>query len=212
MRIIGLTGPTGAGKGAFAKVAADEFGALHIDTDRVAREAVEPGTPCLVSLVEAFGTEILSPDGSLDRKALAAVVFSDREKLEKLNRITHPAITALVRRRLDEAAKNGVEAVIIDAPLLFESGEDALCDVTVGVVADENVRLERILSRDGIDRASAERRMRSGKGVDWFKERCDCILENNADRESLAHDVRAVWSKLVGEENQTENVEAKEQI
>lgn len=199
MLIIGLTGPTGAGKGEFGRIAADEFHALHIDTDRVAREVVEPGTPCLAALSEAFGKRILAPDGSLDRRKLAAVVFSDREKLDKLNRITHPAITSEVRRRLDKAASDGTEAAVIDAPLLFESGEDKLCDVTVGVIADEAVRLARILARDGLDPTAAEKRMRAAKSADWFKERCSYILENDSDRESFARAVRTLWGKLFDE-------------
>lgn len=196
MRILGLTGPTGAGKGEFGRVAREKFGALHIDTDRVAREVVEPGMPCLDELTQAFGTDILHPDGSLDRKALAALVFSDKEKLQKLNQITHPAITAEVRHRIEAAKAADVPLVIIDAPLLFESGENVLCDVTVGVIADEEVRLQRILSRDHLDPVGAERRMASAKQAEYFKERCDHILENNADTESFAQKICAFLEQL----------------
>ncbi len=196
MRILGLTGPTGAGKGEFGRVAREKYGALHIDTDRVAREVVEPGKPCLVKLLRTFGESILRPDGTLDRKALAALVFSDKEKLQKLNQITHPAITEEVHRRIEAAKAEGVPLVIIDAPLLFESGEDSLCDVTVGVIADEAVRLERILSRDHLDRTGAERRMASAKNAEYFRERCDYILENNADTEGFARQVGVLLEQL----------------
>ena len=187
MLIIGLTGATGAGKGLFGRNASEKHGALHIDTDKTARQVVEPRKPCLEEIKAYFGEGVINPDGSLDRKVLGRIVFSDAEKLSVLNGITHRYITAEVRETLSRAEKDGYKAAIIDAPLLFESGEDSLCDVTVGVIAQKNVRKQRIMNRDGITDEMAENRIASGKNSEFFKEKCDYILENNqSDTDFLA--------------------------
>ena len=176
MLIIGLTGPTGAGKGTFSQIAVRAFGAEHIDTDKIARQVVEPGSAGLAALVGYFGNGILRADGSLDRKKLAAIVFSDRRKLAALNGITHPLVEKEVEKRLADARERLCPFAVIDAPLLFESGEDKLCDVTVGILADEQTRLLRILARDGIDREAAEKRLSAAKSNEYFRERCGYIL------------------------------------
>lgn len=181
MIIIGLTGATGAGKGLFGKIASDKFGLYHIDTDITARLVVEPGMPCLEELAGHFGKDILNDDGTLFRKKLGEIVFSDKKELEKLNEITHKHITLEVERELDKARKLCKKAAIIDAPLLFESGEDKLCDVTVGIIANSDIRKKRILSRDGITEEMADMRIASGKNEEFFVSRCDYIIENNGN-------------------------------
>ncbi len=187
MIVIGLTGASGAGKGLFGRNASEKHGALHIDTDKTARQVVEPGKPCLEEIKAYFGEGVINPDGSLDRKALGRIVFSDTEKLSVLNGITHRYITAEVREALCKAEKDGYKAAIIDAPLLFESGEDSLCDVTVGVIAEKSARKQRIIMRDGITEEMADNRIASGKDSDFFKDNCNYILENNqSDTDFLA--------------------------
>ena len=190
MLIIGLTGPTGAGKGTFSQIAVRAFGAEHIDTDKIARQVVEPGSAGLAALVGYFGNGILRADGSLDRKKLAAIVFSDRSKLAALNGITHPLVEKEVEKRLADARERLCPFAVIDAPLLFESGEDKLCDVTVGILADEQTRLLRILARDGIDREAAEKRLSAAKSNEYFRERCGYILENDSDQAAFEAQIR----------------------
>lgn len=197
MLIIGLTGPSGAGKGLFGKTAAERFGALHIDTDRLARAVAEPGKPCLADLTAAFGSGILRADGTLDRARLGGIVFSDHEKLAALNRITHHYITDEVKKLLAQAEKDGVPVAVIDAPLLFESGENAICHVTVGVLADEKTRLRRILARDGIDEKAARSRLASGKDETFFRERCDYILVNDGDSDAFAEQAVKLLDRLL---------------
>ena len=181
MIVIGLTGATGAGKGFFGKTAFEKYGIVHIDTDKTAREVVMPGEPCLEDIKDFFGEEVINEDGTLNRKKLGEIVFSDKEKLSVLNRITHHYITDKVKKTIENARSNNEKAVIIDAPLLFESGEDKLCDVTVGVIAHRNIRKSRIMSRDGISEEMAESRIASGKDEGFFREKCDYILENNGN-------------------------------
>ena len=196
MLIIGLTGPTGAGKGTFSQIAVRAFGAEHIDTDKIARQVVEPGSAGLAALVEYFGNGILRADGALDRKKLAAIVFSDRSKLAALNGITHPLVEKEVEKRLADARERLCPFAVIDAPLLFESGEDKLCDVTVGILADEQTRLLRILARDGIDREAAEKRLSAAKSNEYFRERCGYILENDSDQAVFEAQIRRFFEAL----------------
>lgn len=175
---LGLTGPTGAGKTTVARLL-EQNGIPLVDADAIARTVTEKGSPVLSALADTFGKDILFPDGSLDRRALAAVAFSSKENTEKLNAVTHPAILARIRRALADAAG---DAVILDAPLLFETGLDALCDHTVAVVADEAVRLARITARDGISEEAAKKRMAVQPDTAFYAARADILLYNNGDR------------------------------
>ena len=175
---LGLTGPTGAGKTTVARLL-EQNGIPLVDADAIARTVTEKGSPVLSALADTFGKDILFPDGSLDRRALAAVAFSSKENTEKLNAVTHPAILARIRRALADAAG---DAVILDAPLLFETGLDALCDHTVAIVADEAVRLARITTRDGISEEAAKKRMAVQPDTAFYAARADILLYNNGDR------------------------------
>lgn len=207
MIIIGLTGATGAGKGCFSRALNKEFGITHIDTDLVARSVVQPGKPCLADIKNAFGDKVINPDGTLCRRALGEIVFSDKQKLQLLNSITHHYITDEVLRIIEAAKKSGEQAVIIDAPLLFESGEDRLCHVTVGVVANKDIRKKRIIQRDGIDEKMADSRIDNGKDEEYFRERCDYILENNGDESELYQKACLIWKEISNNQNIKNNSE-----
>ena len=186
---LGLTGPTGAGKSTVACLL-EQNGIPLVDADAIARTVTEKGSPVLSALADTFGKDILFPDGSLDRRALAAVAFSSKENTEKLNAVTHPAILARIRRALADATG---DAVVLDAPLLFETGLDALCDHTVAIVADEAVRLARITARDGISEEAAKKRMAVQPDTAFYAARADILLYNNGDRSpaKLASDLLA---------------------
>ena len=175
---LGLTGPTGAGKTTVARLL-EQNGIPLVDADAIARTVTEKGSPVLSALADTFGKDILFPDGSLDRRALAAVAFSSKENTEKLNAVTHPAILARIRRALADATG---DAVVLDAPLLFETGLDALCDHTVAIVADEAVRLARITTRDGISEEAAKKRMAVQPDTAFYAARADILLYNNGVR------------------------------
>ncbi len=195
MKVIGLTGPTGAGKSLFCEVFLS-LGIPCLDTDLVARKVVEKGTACLSELVMSFGEKILLPDGSLDRKALGSIAFSDKEKLDTLNKITHKYITEYVKSWLAECESKGSRAAVIDAPQLFESGENKICDITVAVIAKKELRLERIMQRDSIALDYAEKRMASQKDDEFFIDNCDYIIYNNGVSVLMKKDVIALAEKL----------------
>lgn len=182
--VIGLTGPTGSGKSEVASVW-KEMGATIIDTDKIARIVVEPSSPCLQELVSVFSSEILQPDGSLNRQKLAEKAFSSKDQTETLTNITHPYILNLCRKEIAIQKEKGTAYVIIDAPLLFESKLNTDCDYTVAVIADEKMRKSRIMQRDQLSEKQAENRMRQQHDNDFYSEKADYVLLNNSDLKSL---------------------------
>ncbi len=181
MIVIGLTGPTGAGKGAVGRLL-EEYGAMIIDTDRLAREVVQKGEPTLSALADAFGQDILLADGTLDRAALAKKAFQNHETQALLNNITHPAV---ITRSRDLLASCTAPLAVIDAPLLFEAGMETLCDITVAVLADPAVRLARIMARDAISEDRARQRMQIQPDDTFYRTRADRILINDGDLDAL---------------------------
>lgn len=197
MLTVGLTGQSGAGKGEFSRIFRSFPDVYCLDTDMTAREVVEKGKPCLEKLCEYFGDEILLPDGSLDRKKLASIAFSDEEKHEKLNSITHFYITEEVKKWLCDVEKAGAAVAIIDAPLLFESGLDSACDITVGVLAPYTTRLRRIVKRDKIDKKSAKLRLDAQPKDDFFEEKCDYIIANNGSLKNFGIKAQGIIREIL---------------
>ena len=171
--IVGLTGGTGAGKSTVAALFAQK-GWTVVDFDRISRDVCGAGSPCLTELTAAFGQEILLPDGSLNRKRLGKMVFGDPEALRILNEITHKYIIEAAR----EIVAGGGN-ILLDAPLLFEAGLDTWCDKIVCVTADDAVRLDRIMARDGISREAALARMGSQRTQAELMQKSDVTIENN---------------------------------
>ena len=189
--VLGLTGPTGAGKGVFSECAAG-FGFNVIDCDLVARKAVKKGMPALEALKRVFGDGILKENGELDRKKLAAVAFSNSEKTELLNKTVLPFIKELVLAQIKG------DLVLLDAPTLFESGINSICNSTVAVLAPRDLRKARITARDGIDNSAADMRMSAGKPDDFYYKNADIVLENNETVENFIKKVKIYLSDIVG--------------
>lgn len=154
-----------------------------IDADKIAHVVTEQ-EECLARLTDEFGKDIIDNNGRLIRRRLADIVFNSNEKLGKLNRITHFYILKIINEKLDEYIDNKAD-VIMDVPLLFESGLDERCDVTIGVIADDSVITERIMRRDKIDFESAQKRIASQHGNEYFIEKSEYIIDAACTMEEL---------------------------
>ncbi len=174
--VVGLTGQTGAGKSSLKGVAT-ACGFYVIDCDSVAHK-VQQRDEVKAALCAAFGSDILSIDGMLDRKALAKKAFETGEKTELLNKTVLPFIVADIEKQIKNSK---VDYILLDAPTLFESGADRLCNKTIGVIADREKRYNRIVSRDKLTAAQAESRISAGKPDEFYKEKCDYVLTNNGE-------------------------------
>ena len=188
---IGLTGQSGSGKSTVSRIFA-ENGFYVIDADKVARDVVEKGQPALDEIAATFGREYLNEDGTLARRKLGSLVFADRAKLDTLQDILFPHILERI-----EMLAQGHEYVLIDAPTLFEAGCDKSCDAVVGVTASDDIRLARIMERDGISSEEAEKRFSSQHTADYFRERCRYIITNDTTVDELEKQARRLIEILM---------------
>jgi dephospho-CoA kinase len=182
--IVGLTGPTGSGKSEVSRV----FVGRHIpviDADELARRVVEKGSPCLEKLVHEFSEDILCDDGSLNRRQLAKRAFATPEDTQLLNDITHPYIIDLTKRILMQLEQVHEPVAVIDAPLLFESGMDSVCDLTVAVVAPYERRLRRIRERDDLTEKQATSRMAAQQDEEFYVSHANYVLRNDTGLDEL---------------------------
>lgn len=194
MKIIGITGGTGCGK-TTALNELERRGALLIDCDAVYHRMLETDRPMLDEIEKYFPGAVV--DGKLDRKALGAVVFTDEEALRDLNIITHRHINLEIRRILREHAMNGGTLAAIDAIELFSSGLAKRCTATIGVIADREVRIDRIMRRDGISREYAMMRVNAQRPNEYFIQKCSHVLENNGSQEEFIEKCRKTFEEVL---------------
>ena len=199
MKVIGLCGGSGSGKGTVSELFS-EFGIPGIDTDAVYHTLTKNKSPCLDALTEEFGKNILAEDGSLDRKKLSKIVFvgeDSPEKRRKLNRIAHKYVLERTREILDEYRALGKVAAIVDAPLLFESGFDKECDFVISVIANENIRIKRIVERDKITVENARARIRAQLPDEFLIANSKYTINNDGNLSELRESVSQVAEKIL---------------
>jgi len=193
MLLVGLTGGLGAGKSTVARMLADR-GAVVVDADELARRAIDPGSPGFHKVVRVFGDDVVAEDGSIDRRALARIVFDDPEARRALESITHPEVFRLLAQEV-EGRRDTDDVVVFDAPLIVETGFDAATDVLVVVTLDPALQLERVVAR-GMDRAEAEARIAAQASPEEREARADEVVRNDGDLEDLERRVAALWERL----------------
>ncbi len=192
--ILGITGGTGTGKSSACKFFKDR-GFFIIDSDIVARQVCDKGTECLKEIEEYFGLSVIAPDGSLKRKELGRIVFADEKKLAKLNDITHKYIVKEIK---DIIEKNADKNVVIDAPLLLETGLDSICTKTLCVLADKNIRKERIMKRDNLTETEALSRIESQMDDEFYISKCDYAVSSNQGFDSLKKGLSEIFGGNYG--------------
>ena len=194
MKVIGITGPTGAGKTTVLK-AWGALGAEIIDADAVYHGLLEGSGEMKNALAAAFGQQILDRAGRVDRKALAAAAYPHR--LGELEELTHPAILAAIAGRVEQARTQGRSAAVIDAIALIESGLARQCDAVVAVLAPKEVRIRRVMARDGIDESYARQRVAGQKEDGFYRDNSDYVLENGDSPESFVRQAEELFGRLL---------------
>jgi dephospho-CoA kinase len=196
--VIGLTGGIASGKSLVAARLA-EHGAVHIDADLLARKVVEPGSRALARIADEFGRDVLAVDGSLDRAALGTLIFSDPQRRETLNEITHPAVKALAGELIAEAETHDPSAIVVyDVPLLVEAGvnNDRILDLIVVVHASRETRIRRLVELRGMSRQEAEHRLNSQATDTERLAVADVVIDNDGSLEHTMEQVDRLWRRV----------------
>ena len=178
-QIIGITGPIGSGK-SYISYLFKKTGFKIIDSDKVYHSLTSKKTPLTEALGNEFGRSVLNPDGSLNRPALAKLVFNDDSKLQRLNNLTHSAVIDAILKKCQNYFEKGNQTVIVEVPLMFESGFDKYCSNVICVVASEQNRCKRIMKRNGFSEEEALKRIKKQKNNDFYIEKSNKIVYNNS--------------------------------
>jgi len=196
MKVIGLTGGIGSGKSSVAQFLA-ELGAVVLDTDELGHEALQPDTEAWREVVAVFGRQVLTSEGEVDRKKLGELVFANPEALLRLNRIVHPRIGKMVQAQLEQYRRQGVKVVVLEIPLLVETGGTALVDEVWVTVADEPAVLSRLEKRSGLSRQQSLARIRAQASNGERVQHADVVINNNGSLDELKAQVKKLWERLL---------------
>ena len=202
MLTIGLTGGIGSGKSVVADLLRQQ-GAAIIDADRLGHEAYTPNSEAWRQVLAAFGEGILTAEGEIDRRKLAAIVFSDPAQLQRLNGIMHPLMAGMVQQRKVQLAEASVAVAVVEAAVLFEAGWETLVDEVWTTVAPDDVVIERLRQRNGLSAQEAGKRINSQMSPQDRIRRSDVVIENTSDLAALQHQVKTLWeTRVKGKVNQ----------
>ncbi len=180
MNIIGITGSSGAGKTTLSKILSERNDVKIIDADKVVREMSVPGCEYLEKIKETFGQEVILEDGNLNRKLLADKIYNNNEALEKLNKLTFKYVLEEILNQIKKIKElKETEIIIIDAPLLFESGLEKYCNYVIALIADKELKIERICQRDNIDEKVAKSRLNIQHEDSYYTEKADFVINNS---------------------------------
>ena len=189
--IIGITGNSGTGKTEISKILAKKINSKIIDADKVVKKILEPKNEYYKKIVELFGKEVLKQDGGLNRKKIADIIYNNSPVREKLDNFTYIYVVKEIKNTIDQSTNDNI---IIDAPLLFESGLNKCCTYTIAVIADNRKKIERIIKRDNIDEKIAINRLNIQKDDEYYKQRADYIIINNKKIEEI--NVEEICTKI----------------
>ena len=194
--IIGLTGGIGTGKSEAAKFLAS-LGAVHLDADAISHELTEPGGEALEPIRAEFGEGVFREDGTLDRRALANITFSDPARKRALEAILHPRIQRDIMRGIDRAAEEGAKVVILDVPLLFETGMDALCDETWVLSADPETQVARVMMRDRVEREQVEARIQNQMPAEEKEKLATQVIPTERPMEKTQAELASMYQQVL---------------
>lgn len=194
--VIGLTGGIGCGKSEAAKYLAS-LGALHLDADQVSRSLTAENGEALPEIRRVFGDGVFNDDGTLDRKSMAEIVFNDPSARRNLEGIIHPLVQRSMLRQMDEAARQGIKVIILDVPLLFETGMDTLCDECWTMYTDRETQIERIMERDNATREHAEARIDSQMSSEERNARAARVIDSSKSIERTRSELGSLYNGVL---------------
>lgn len=187
MNIVGITGSSGAGKSTVCDILQKKYHVRVINADKIAKRLSKSGTKYINEIAEKFGKNILDKDGELKRRELAEIIYTDPEKRKSLNSCTFKYIQKEIQKEIEKEIEKEISeesvasTIVIDAPLLFESELDKICNCVIGVISQKNLQIERIIVRDNVDYEHAEKRLSAQEPNKFYIDKCDEIIENNND-------------------------------
>lgn len=190
MKIVGITGQSGTGKTTIAKMLQEKWDAEIVDADKIAKDLTKKGSIYLKSIVKEFGPEVLMQNGRLNRKRLANIVFQDEEKRKQLNQLTFFYVVKEIKERIGKVQHKQV--ILIDAPLLYESDLNQICDCVIGVIASTSSKIERICKRNGISQEEAKKRLKVQITDTFLKENADILIRNTKEKEELRKQIEKI--------------------
>ena len=196
MKVIGITGSSGSGKTTITKIFGKQSKAKIIDADEVVKELSVPHTDYMQKIKENIGEEFFEENGYLNKKKLAQTIYTNKNILEKLNLLTFKYVVEEIERRVNEIKKfEEVSIVIIDAPLLIESGLDKICDYIIAVLANKEIKIQRICTRDDIDVKTAESRLNIQKNDEFYIKKSNFVIYNNG-KENLEEEIEKILKQI----------------
>ena len=194
MKVIGITGSSGSGKSTITKILSEELEAKIINADEVVKQMQEKDSEYYRKIVDLFGANILQEDGSLNRKKIAEIIFRDENKKEKLDKLTFKYVVEEIRQQVEKAKE---EYIIIDAPLLIESGLNKICNIVIAVISKKQEQIKRICKRDNIEESIAKLRLEAQRDNEFYKTNADYIVENNGGKiDAIVGRIRKLLQKL----------------
>ncbi len=194
MKIIGVTGNSGSGKSTVCKIIKENYDARIIDADEVAKSLTSSDTQYLQEIIKTFGTDILDENRKLNRKKLADIVFNNKNQKELLDKITFKYVVNQINEEIRKI--HNCKYILLDVPLLFESSLNKICNITIGVIAQEEVKIKRIIKRDNISYESAKSRLNSQPNDEFYIKKCNYIIGNEGNLEKIKGQINLIFKTL----------------
>ncbi|NCB91328.1 MAG: dephospho-CoA kinase [Clostridia bacterium] len=189
MKVLGVTGGIGSGKSEVLNYIADNWNATVVEADEVGYLVMQPGKSCYAPIVELFGPGVLKENGELDREKISEQVFEDKELLNKLNAIVHPAVKKYIKKKIEKERENETDYFIVEAALLIEDKYDEICDELWYIYADEETRMERLMKNRGYSEEKSRDIFKNQLSEDEFSEHCDFEIDNSGDFEETKNQI-----------------------
>ena len=197
MKILGITGPSGSGKTTLCKIIKNNYNAEIIDADKVAKELTSnTQSEYFQEMIKLFGVDVLKEDGSLNRKKVAKIIYTTKNKRQELNKLTFKYVVQEINKKIEVLKNSSADLLAIDVPLLYEAKMENVCDYVIAVVAEDKEKIDRICKRDGIDKETAEKRLKIQNNNSFFVKKADFVIYNDKSIASLEKSLKEIINKI----------------